>query len=118
MIVSVGRINGTGVDAAGVDLKGWSTSPRCRLRRYGRKSHREPFALSPRNPQVPEVPVWGGWVRGSVGIYIERLTEKPGVQELCESRGGRPGLSVLTSLLVSVDVRHWSQLVPNMSTDI
>ena len=47
------------------------------------------------------------------------------VQELCESRGGRPGMSVLTSLLVSVDVklywtmlRHWSQLVPNMSTDI
>ena len=47
------------------------------------------------------------------------------VQELCESRGGRPGRSVLTSLLVSVDVklywamlRHWSQLVPNMSTDI
>ena len=47
------------------------------------------------------------------------------VQELCESRGGRPGLSVLTSLLVSVDVkiywtvlRHWSQLVPNMSNDI
>ena len=47
------------------------------------------------------------------------------VQELCESRGGRPGLSVLTSLMVSVDVknywtvlRHWSQLVPNMSTDI
>ena len=26
-------------------------------------------------------------------------------QELCESRGGRPGLSVLTSLLVSVDVK-------------
>ena len=47
------------------------------------------------------------------------------VQELCDSRGGRPGLSVLTSLLVSVDVkiyctvlRHWSQLVPNMSHDI
>ena len=47
------------------------------------------------------------------------------VQELCESRGGRPGLSVLTSLLVSVDVknywtvlRHWSQLVPNKSADI
>ena len=47
------------------------------------------------------------------------------VQELCGSRGGHPGLSVLTSLLVSVDVknyctvlRHWSQLVPNMSTDI
>ena len=27
------------------------------------------------------------------------------VQELCETRGGRPGLSVLTSLLVSVDVK-------------
>ena len=47
------------------------------------------------------------------------------VQELCESRGGRPGLSVLTSLLVSVNVklywtmlRHWSQLVRNLSTDI
>ena len=44
---------------------------------------------------------------------------------MCESRGGRPGLSVLTSLMVSVDVKqyltmltHWSQLVPNMSTDI
>ena len=47
------------------------------------------------------------------------------VQELCENRGGRPGLSVLMSLTVSVDVkqhctmlRHWSQFVPNMSTDI
>ena len=27
------------------------------------------------------------------------------VQDLCESRGDRPGLSVLTSLLVSVDVK-------------
>ena len=27
------------------------------------------------------------------------------VQGLCESQGGRPGLSVLTSLLVSVDVK-------------
>ena len=47
------------------------------------------------------------------------------VQELCESWGGCPGLSVLTSLMASVDVKlywtvlwHWSQLVPNMSTDI
>ena len=46
-------------------------------------------------------------------------------QELCESRGGRPRLSVLTSLLVSVEVkpygtmlRHWSQLVPVIYTDI
>ena len=29
------------------------------------------------------------------------------VQELCESRGGRPGLSILTSLLVSVDVKNY-----------
>ena len=27
------------------------------------------------------------------------------VQELCDSRGGRPGLSVLTSFLVFVDVK-------------
>ena len=48
------------------------------------------------------------------------------VQELCESRGGSPGLSVLTSLLASVDVKNFepcfgiagSQLVPNMSADI
>ena len=35
---------------------------------------------------------------------IKILVEGFIVQELCESRGGRPGLSVLTSLLVSVDV--------------
>ena len=29
------------------------------------------------------------------------------VQELCESRGGRPGLSVPTSFVVSVDVKHY-----------
>ena len=47
------------------------------------------------------------------------------VQELCETWGGHPGLSVLTRLLVSADVKqywtmltHWFQLVPNMSTDI
>ena len=58
-------------------------------------------------------------------IYLSLHCHHRIVQELCESRGGRPGLSVLTSLLVSVDVkiyctvlRHWSQLVPNMSTDI
>ena len=58
-------------------------------------------------------------------IYVQSTTLADIVQELCESRGGHPGLSVLTSLLVSVDVkiyctvlRHWSQLVPHMSTDI
>ena len=46
------------------------------------------------------------------------------VQVLCESRGGRTGLSVLTNLLVSVDVksywtrlRHWSQPVPNLTSE-
>ena len=60
---------------------------------------------------------WTWWFQGKLHCII--------VQELCESRGGCPGLSVLTSLLVSVDVklywtmlRHWSQPVPNMSTDI
>jgi len=58
-------------------------------------------------------------------ILVSSTHKRVIVQELCESRGGRPGLSVLTSLLVSVDVkiyctvlRHWSQLVPNMSHDI
>ena len=82
----------------------------------------------------------GGWVGlwgGGVGPCVKYNHARPYkckvvstscrfiVQELCESRGGRPGLSVLTSLLVSVDVkiyctvlRHWSQLVPNMSHDI
>ena len=39
--------------------------------------------------------------------YIKTISNniKVIVQELSESRGGRPGLSVLTSLLVSVDVK-------------
>ena len=43
---------------------------------------------------------------GEEGDYIPIATlyHQIIVQELCESRGGRPGLSVLTSLLVSVDV--------------
>ena len=63
---------------------------------------------------------------GTVGINgLSRKVSVYIVQELCESRGGRPGPSVLTSLLASVDVkiyitmlRHWSQFVPNMSSDI
>ena len=38
-------------------------------------------------------------------INWDRNANNDIVQELCESRGGRPGLSVLTSLLVSVDVK-------------
>ena len=65
-------------------------------------------------------------IRNSCGFKIpDSKSEEHIVQELCESRGGRPGLSVRTSFLASVDVkiywtmlRHWSQLVPNMSADI
>ena len=44
---------------------------------------------------------WGG------GEYQSKREERGGniVQELRESRGGRPGLSVLTSLIISVDVK-------------
>ena len=38
-------------------------------------------------------------------IYLDKDYCKIIVQELCESRGGRPGLAVLTSLLASVDVK-------------
>ena len=42
----------------------------------------------------------------STSYDMERTVPFRGtVQELCESRGGRPGLSVLTSLRVSVDVK-------------
>ena len=43
---------------------------------------------------------------GSEGV-IETTQTMVIVQELCESRGGRPELSVLTSLLVSVDVKNY-----------
>ena len=60
----------------------------------------------------------GGRGEGVGGVCKGKLLEKQlkfnvalrpffGVQELCESRGGRPGLSVLTSLLVSVDVKPY-----------
>ena len=40
------------------------------------------------------------------GLYNCRSMVLPCiVQELCESRSGRPGLSVLTRLLISVDVK-------------
>ena len=38
----------------------------------------------------------------SCGLWQHSLR----VQELCESRGGRPGLLVLVSLMVSVDVKQ------------
>ena len=62
---------------------------------------------------------WGGGRRRWIGyLRVARPcspTVKGGrkrqpphiVQELRESRGGRPGLSVPTSLLVSVDVKNY-----------
>ena len=41
----------------------------------------------------------------SSGLKTDELCVYIYVCVLCESRGGRPGLSVLTSLLVSVDVK-------------
>ena len=35
-------------------------------------------------------------------IYIERTETMHSAQELCESRGSRPGLSVLTGFMVSI----------------
>ena len=46
-------------------------------------------------------------VPGSISIPNGYQVRKHIVQELCESRGGRPGLSVLTSLLASVDVKNY-----------
>ena len=61
----------------------------------------------------------------AVYIFYRKVYKLYRVQELCESQGGHPGLSVLMSFTVSVDVKqywtvfqHWSQFVPNMSTDI
>ena len=59
----------------------------------------------------------GGRGEGEGGVCKGKLPEKQlkfnvalrpffRAQELCESRGGRPGLSVLTSLMVSVDVKQ------------
>ena len=42
---------------------------------------------------------------------LETVVKRFIVQELCESRGGRPGLSVLTSLVVSAILNHASALV-------
>ena len=41
-------------------------------------------------------------IMGSLMVFVDVIR----VQELCESRGGRPGLCILTSLMVSVDVKQ------------
>ena len=51
------------------------------------------------------------WRKARLGVwYIGSRNSSPTsyiVQELCESRDGRPELSVLMSLLVSVDVKNY-----------
>ena len=48
----------------------------------------------------------GGQMRGDKNL-LQCCVQRVIVQELCESGGGRPELSVLTSLLVSVDVKNY-----------
>ena len=52
------------------------------------------------------------WHTTDVGLYIAlRILHHKHrtfrTQELCESRGGRPGLSVIMSLMVSVGVKQY-----------
>ena len=39
-------------------------------------------------------------------LWVRCSPNRLRVRELCESRGGRPGLPVLMSLMVSVDVKQ------------
>ena len=47
------------------------------------------------------------WPVPRYGIKDSACSVSVHSSELCDSRGGRPGLSVLTSLLVSVDVKNY-----------
>ena len=57
---------------------------------------------------------WGGWGGGESEWLVHAIRPSKAASardtatakvELCESRGGRPGLPVLMSLMVSVDVK-------------
>ena len=50
---------------------------------------------------------YGDWAWAGIYIQLSGCASENIVQELRESRGGRPGLSVLTSRLVSVDVKNY-----------
>ena len=67
-----------------------------RLLRFASSTHK-PFC----SKVSPDTTLCGGL--GSK--YQVTDAAKDIVQELCVNRGGRPGLSILTSLLVSVDVK-------------
>ena len=57
--------------------------------------------------RVFQQPDWGHQTDEDACKWDDEWKLSDIVQELCESRGGRPGLSVLTSLLVSVDVKNY-----------
>ena len=92
-------------------------------------SDRYIISLSPHLHTPPPQPFSPSLISLMVSVDVKHhgylLTSASRVQELCKSRGGHPGLPVLMSLMVCVDVKqhwilltHWSQFVPNMSTDI
>ena len=59
---------------------------------------------------------WGGW---GTDLFLEVRKFYCRVQELCESRDGRPELSVLTILTVSVDVKqYWTMLTIGLSLSL
>ena len=65
----------------------------------------EVLPLTSLTPYRWATPAHSQSVSGGVSFIAPRNDLASTAQELCESRGGRPGLSVLTSLLVSVDVK-------------
>ena len=54
----------------------------------------------------------------AVAVFRDESFSVFRVQELCESRGGRPGLSVLMSLMVSVDVKPGTLLAVENNMDL
>ena len=69
--------------------------------------HRPPYGLLIRDGE-PRTSTVDFHAAPALNMTIKQFVEARPVhivQELCESRGGRPGLSVLTSLLVSVDIK-------------
>ena len=48
--------------------------------------------------------------------HLKSFTYGPRVQEVCESRGGRPGLSVLMNLTDSVDVKQHCTMLRSLVT--
>ena len=70
----------------------------------GRSSHQIIESNYPIKGQTSEPDI----IYHGLAVLVSQSSE---LQELCESRDGRPGFSVLTSLMVSVDVKqYWNML--------